>query len=207
MYARSSTFAAQRSSIDRGIAYLRNAVMPNMTELDGWVGMSLMVDRATGRCIATTAWESEDALHDSRMRVRSLRDGLAEALDGQVDNIEEWEIAVMHRDHLAGAKACTRCTWIQVEPAGVDAAIHAFKSSLLPELEKIEGFRSASLFVDRETGRGVGSTVWASREELESSRPLVDRMRAEVTRAVGAEVLEVSEFRLGFAHLRVPELV
>jgi heme-degrading monooxygenase HmoA len=207
VYARSSTFAAQRSSIDRGIAYLHNAVMPNMPEIDGWVGMSLMVDRATGRCIATTAWESEDALHESRMRVRSLRDGLAEALQGQVEHIEEWEVAVMHRDHLAGASACTRCTWIQVDPTAVDLAIHTFKSMLLPEFEKIEGFRSASLFVDRETGRGVGSTVWASREELDNSRPLVDRMRAEATRTMGAEVLEVAEFRLGFAHLRVPELV
>ncbi len=207
MYARSSTFAAQRSSIDRGIAYLNNAVMPNMTELDGWVGMSLMVDRATGRCIATTAWESETAMHDSAMHVRSLRDGLAEALNGQVEKIEEWEVAVMHRDHLAGASACTRCTWVQVDPAGVDAAIETFKSTLLPELDKIEGFRSASLFVDRTTGRGVGSTVWASREELDSSRTQVDRMRAAVTHTMGAEVLEVAEFRLGFAHLRVPELV
>ncbi|MGY0496969.1 hypothetical protein ACWZHB_00520 [Nocardia sp. FBN12] len=207
MYARSSTFTAQRSSIDRGIAYLNNAVMPNMTELDGWVGMSLMVDRATGRCIATTAWESETAMHDSRMRVRSLRDGLAEALNGQVDTIEEWEVAVMHRDHLAGASACTRCTWVQVDPAGVDSAIETFKSGLLPQLEKIEGFRSASLFVDRATGRGVGSTVWASREELDNSRAQVDRIRAAATSTMGAEVLEVAEFRLGFAHLRVPELV
>ncbi|MFD4355899.1 hypothetical protein ACFWPK_27710 [Nocardia sp. NPDC058519] len=181
--------------------------MPNMPELDGWVGMSLMVDRATGRCIATTAWESEAALHDSRMRVRSLRDGLAEALNGTVDNIEEWEVAVMHRDHLAGASACTRCTWVQVDPSGVDLAIQTFKNTLLPELEKIEGFRSASLFVDRETGRAVGSTVWASREELDNSREQVDRMRAAATRTMEAEVLEVAEFRLGFAHLRVPELV
>ncbi|WP_410876942.1 hypothetical protein [Nocardia sp. A7] len=181
--------------------------MPNMSELDGWVGMSLMVDRASGRCIATTAWESETAMHDSRMPVRTLRDGLAEALNGPVGTIEEWEVAVMHRDHLAGASACTRCTWIQVDPAGVDQAIEMFKSGLLPELEKIEGFRSASLFVDRATGRGVGSTVWSSREELDNSRPHVDRLRAGMTRAMGADVLEVAEFRLGFAHLRVPELV
>ncbi|MFD3748028.1 hypothetical protein [Nocardia sp. NPDC058633] len=181
--------------------------MPNMSDIFGWVGMSLMVDRASGRCIATTAWESEDALHDSRMRVRSMRDGLAEALSGTVDTVEEWEVAVMHRDHLAGASACTRCTWVRVDPAGIDQVIETFRSGLLPELEKIEGFRSASLFVDRETGRGVGSTVWASREELDNSRSQVDRMRAEVTRAMGADVLEVAEFRLGFAHLRVPELV
>ncbi|WP_432420466.1 hypothetical protein [Nocardia neocaledoniensis] len=71
----------------------------------------------------------------------------------------------------------------------------------------LEGFRSASLCVDRSTGRAVGSTVWSSVEELESSRQQTDRLRAAVVRDVGADVVEVAEFRLGFAHLRVPELV
>ena len=34
-----------------------------------------------------------------------------------------------------------------------------------------------------------------------------DRQEVKVTGNLGAEVLEVAEFRLGFAHLRVPELV
>ncbi|MET7768277.1 hypothetical protein [Nocardia sp. NPDC005366] len=207
MYARSSTIAAQPSSIDSGIAYLRKEVMTNLPGVDGWVGLSLMMNRATGRCIATTAWESEDALQSSRPRVQSLRDGLVQALNGQTEKIDEWEVAVMHRDHLAGARACTRCTWLQVDPAGIDTMIDTFKTSLLPEFEKIEGFRSASLFVDRATGRAVGSTVWSSIEELENSREQADRIRAAATRRMDAEVLEVAEFRLGFAHLRVPELV
>lgn len=207
MYARSSTITAEPSSIDSGIAYLRNEVMPRLSEIDGWVGMSLMVNRATGRCIASTAWESEDAMRSSRLAVQPLRDGLAQALDGQTEQIDEWDVAVMHRDHLAGPRACTRCTWVQVDPGGIDRMIDTFKHTLLPELERMEGFRSASLFVDRSTGRAVGSTVWSSVEELESSRQQTDRLRAAVVRDVGADVVEVAEFRLGFAHLRVPELV
>lgn len=207
MYARSSTIVAQPSSIDRGLAYLRNEVMTHLPDIEGWVGLSLMIDRATGRCIATTAWESEDALQSSRPRVQSLRDGLARALNGQTEKIDEWEVAVMHRDHLAGDRACTRCTWMRIDPAETDQMIDTFKTRLLPEFEKIEGFRSASLFVDRATGRAVGSTVWSSIEELESSREEADRLRPAAARSLGAEVLEVAEFRLGFAHLRVPELV
>ncbi|MBW0274663.1 hypothetical protein ATM97_17530 [Nocardia sp. MH4] len=207
MYARSSTIAAQPSSIDGGIAYLRNDIMRNLPEVQGWVGLSLMVDRATGRCIATTAWESEELMQASRPHVQMLRDGLAQALNGPVEKVEEWEVAVMHRDHLAGPNACTRCTWVQVDPSAVDGAIETFKAQLLPEFEKLDGFRSASLFVDRATGRGVGSTVWASREELDSSREHADRIRAMATRVTGAQIVDVAEFRLGFAHLRVPEMV
>ncbi|MEV6362604.1 hypothetical protein [Nocardia asteroides] len=207
MYARSSTIAAQSSSIDGGIAYLRNEVMPSLPEIDGWVGMSLMVDRATGRCIATTAWDTEESMQMSRRRVQPLRDGLAQSLGGTTEKVEEWEVAVMHRDHLAGARACTRCTWVQGSPEEIEQMIDTFKFGLLPEFEKMEGFRSASLFVDRESGRAVGSTVWSSLEELEHSRDQATRLRTAATGRVGVRILEVAEFRLGFAHLRLPEMV
>lgn len=207
MYARSTTFAAQRSSIDNGIAYLRNELMTRLPQIDGWVGMSLMMDRQSGRCIATTAWDTHDTLEASRPRIASLRDGLALALGGPAEKVDEWEVAVMHRDHLAGAAACTRCTWVRIDPARAEQSIEAYKSMLLPEFERIEGFRSASLFVDRASGRGVSSTVWSSREELESSREHLDRIRRVAARNMSAEVVDVAEFRLGFAHLRVPESV
>src|SRR5690606_29538427 len=120
VHARSSTIAAQPSSIDRGIACLRNEVMPNISEIDGCVGLSLMVERSTGRCIATSAWESEDALHASETRVQPLRDNLVQALNGRTQKVEEWDVAVMHRDHLAGDRACTRCIWLQADPAGIE---------------------------------------------------------------------------------------
>ena len=206
VYARSSTITAQPSSIDNGIAYLRDEVMPNLPEIEGWVGLSLMADRASGRCIATTAWEFEAAMHASRERIQPLRDGLARVLNGPVDLVEEWEIALMHRVHPAGDGACTRCTWVQGDPGESDRMIDVFKADVLPEVEMIDGFCSASLFADRATGRGVAATVWASRAALDNSREQTDRIRTTSTQRRGARVLEVAEFDLAFAHLRVPEM-
>ncbi|MEU7628766.1 hypothetical protein AB0C34_02105 [Nocardia sp. NPDC049220] len=206
MYARSSTIAAQPSSIDSGIEYLRDEVMSNLPHIEGWVGLSLLADRASGRCIATTAWESEAAVQASRERVQSLRDGLAQSLEGMVQLVEEWEIAVVHRDHPAGDGACTRCTWVQIDPSEVDQMIDTYRATVLPEVENLEGFCSSSLFVDRATGRGVGSTVLASREAMDNTRAMTDRLRTAATRRAGAAVLEIAEFDLAFAHLRVPEM-
>ena len=64
MYARSTTINAQSGSIDAGIAHIRDEVLPALRELDGFVGLSLMVDRDSGRCIATTAWANEDAMRE-----------------------------------------------------------------------------------------------------------------------------------------------
>ena len=55
MYARATTFRAQPSSIDDGIAYLRDAVMPALEVLEGFIGLSLLVDRSSDRCIATAS--------------------------------------------------------------------------------------------------------------------------------------------------------
>jgi hypothetical protein len=59
MYARSTTVRGNPQSLDDAIAYLRDEVMPAAQEMDGCVGMSMMCDRDSGRCIATTAWETE----------------------------------------------------------------------------------------------------------------------------------------------------
>ncbi|MEV6430725.1 hypothetical protein [Nocardia sp. NPDC051463] len=206
MYARSTTIAAEPSSIDAGIAYLRDEAMPTMSELDGWVGLSLLVDRGSGRCIATSAWESDAAMHDSRGRVQAVRSGLAQAFNGQVDLVQEWEIAVMHRDQLSNDSACTRCTWLQAGPGEIDRLIDTFKMGVLPEAEMIDGFCSASMFVDRATDRATGAMVWANREALDNSREQANRMRTGAAQRAGASVLEVAEFELGFAHLRVPEM-
>ena len=65
MYARTTTIQADLAKIDAGIAHVRDQVLPTVTAMDGCIGMSLLVDRESGRCIATTAWESDAAMRDS----------------------------------------------------------------------------------------------------------------------------------------------
>ena len=91
VYARSTTIQAQPSSIDAGIAHVRDEVMPALQAMDGCIGMSLLVDRESGRCIATSAWETEEAMRASAELVRPLRDRAAETFGG-TGRVEEWEI-------------------------------------------------------------------------------------------------------------------
>src|SRR6201986_2398631 len=70
VYARSTTIQAQPSSIDAGVAHIRDAVMPRLQEVEGCVGLSLLAEPQTGRCIVTTAWETEGAMHDAAQRVQ-----------------------------------------------------------------------------------------------------------------------------------------
>ena len=205
MYARSSTIQAQTSAIDAGTTHVRDAVMPALGGIEGFTGLSFMVDRSSGHCIATSAWRSEEAMGASEESVRPVRDQLAEILGGTAQ-VEEWEIAVLHRDHRSGEGSCVRATWVKVDPDQIDRGIDLFKMTVLPALEELEGFCSASLMVDRASGRGVSSAAYDSVDAMERNRDQLDRLRDAATQEAGAEVLDEGDFELAIAHLRVPEM-
>jgi heme-degrading monooxygenase HmoA len=205
MYARSTTIQAQTSSIDDGIAHVRDTVMGALEGLDGFIGLSLLVDRQSGRCIATSAWETEDAMRASAESVRPVRDRVIEIFGGTAE-VEEWEIAVLHRDHRSSDGACVRATWVKINPDQTDQGIEFFKTTILPALEDLEGFCSSSLMVDRASGRGVACSSFDSFEALQRNREQLDQLRATGSQEVSAEILDEGDFELAVAHLRVPEM-
>ena len=206
MYARSNTARGDPRRTDDAIAYIRDEVLPAVRRMDGNIGLSMLCDRDSGRSIVTSAWESEEAMRASAEQVRPMRERYTEMMGAQVE-VHEWEIAVLHRVHEAPEGACTRVTWTRIDPVRVDEVLDAYKMTLLPRLEQMGGFCSASLLVDRREGLGAGAVTLADRQALVDSRPAADTNREEFTRAMGIDVLEVAEFELAVAHLRVPETV
>ncbi|AEJ47545.1 hypothetical protein GS11_2690 [Mycobacterium tuberculosis variant bovis BCG] len=126
---------------------------------------------------------------------------------GGTPAVEEWEIAAMHRDHRSAEGACVRATWVKVPADQVDQGIEYYKSSVLPQIEGLDGFCSASLLVDRTSGRAVSSATFDSFDAMERNRDQSNALKATSLREAGGEELDECEFELALAHLRVPELV
>jgi len=206
VYARTTTIQADLAKIDDGIAHVRDQVIPAITAMDGCVGMSMLVDRESGRCIATSAWESEAALRDSAERVRPLRDGAEQALGSSTSTVETWEVAVVHRDHATAEGSCARITWLSGNPNTTERAVDVFKMGVLPRVQALAGFCSASLLTNREDGRVVGTVTFDSRERLESSRGSAARIREAASTETGMRVKDVAEMDMALAHLHVPEM-
>ena len=78
---------------------------------------------------------------------------------------------------------------------------------MLPEMEGLPGFCSASLLVNRAAGRACSTTTYDSREAMEASRDRAWTIRDAGVREAGVDVLDVVECDLAVAHLRLPELV
>jgi hypothetical protein len=205
VYARSTSIQAQPSNIDAGVAYVRDEVMPALAAMDSYIGLSMLVDRESGRCIATSAWETEDALRTSTEAAAPLRDRAREIFGGDV-TLDQWEIGVLHRDHHSNDGACVRATWIKVPPDQADRSIAFYKSTVLPALADLEGFCSASYLINRGSGRAVSSATFDSREAMQRNEEQARELRNTRTRELGADILDVGEFELALAHLRVPEM-
>ena len=206
MYARSTTTLGNPKMIDDAIAYLRDEVMPAVTAMEGCIGLSMMCDRDSGRCIATSAWQTEEAMHNSKSGMHDMRMRYAQMMGSQPE-VQEWEIGVLHRKHTAPEGACCRVIWSRGDPATADNVLETFRMTMLPKMEDLPGFCSVSLLVNRETGVATTATVYESRDSMNRATEMAKPMREEFTRQMGGEITEVAEFDLVLAHLRVPETV
>lgn len=206
MYARSITIMGDPARMDEGIAYVRDEVMPAITAMDGCLGLSMLVDRESGQCIVTSSWQSEDAMNASDLHLTPMRRRGGEIMGG-TPSAEPWEVAVMHRDHVAPAGSCCRVTWLRMNHGEIDRALDVYRHGLLPEIEQLEGFCGASMLVNRSAGRGCATVAFESAEAIAASRDRAWTIRESGAREAGVDVTDVTEFELAIAHLRLPELV
>jgi hypothetical protein len=199
VYARSTTFHGRPGNIDAGITFIENEAGPMLGATAGCRGLSFLVDRDTGQCIATSSWSDEATMRASDDALRPLRDRGREVLGGSMQ-IDEWEIAVMHRSQHGAA---CRVSWIQGD---LNVVVDTFRLALLPELGEMPGFCSASLLVNRDDGIACATTGWETRAAMAASRASADEMRNRTATDAGGTVVDVHEFDLAYAHLHVPEM-
>jgi hypothetical protein len=206
MYARSTDIRGKPENVDAGIAYVQDTVLPAVLQMEGCVGLSMLADRDSGRCIATTAWADAEAMRMSAEKVRDIRNQAADNLGGDYQ-VREWEIAVLHRLHESPDGACCRVIWSTGDPSETDRMIDAFRMGVIPRLEELPGFCAVSALVDRGSGLSATAVVYAGREAMAQDTEQAVGLRQEFMQQVNRQVTEVAEFDLAVAHLRVPETV
>ncbi len=199
MYARSITFHGNPSGIDAGISFVKNEVWPTLEQIDGCRGLSLLVDREVGHCIATTSWQDAETMAASMAPTRPLRER-GRDLFGATMEIDEWEIAMMHR---TGHGTACRVSWMQGDMEEMSETV---RMAVLPDLGDTPGFCGLSLLINRDSGMGCATTLWATPEAMAASRATADQLRERTATAASGSIMEVHEFELAFAHLHVPEM-
>jgi quinol monooxygenase YgiN len=204
VYARATTIDADPALLEAGTTYVRDRALPMAREAPGCLGLSMLAEPGTGRCVVTTSWTDEAAIAASRADIAAFRDGTAGALGGR-PQVEEWEIAAMHRVHEQHSGACSRVTWLRTAPGEVQRAVDAVRLSLMPKLDDLPGFCSVSVLVRRDEGAAVATVSYDSWADLEAAAAGAREFREEFAPSLGIRVEGSADFDLVVAHLRVPE--
>jgi quinol monooxygenase YgiN len=204
VHARSTTISGDPGSLESGIAFVRDETMPALRRIDGCAGLSMLVDRGSGQSIVTTSWRDEEALRASRDIVRPTLERTAEVLGGRAE-VEEWQIAAMHRVHEVHHGLCARVTWLRTAPEAVTKAVDAVRLSLMPKLDDLPGFCSVSAMVRADEGLTVAAVAYDTWTDLVAAAEGAREFREDFAPAMGIEVLDSREFDLVIAHLGAPE--
>ena len=94
MYARVSTIQGAPDKVDDVTRQTQEQTLPQLQKMEGFKGFVALGDRQSGKMLGVSFWESEEALRASDEAVSSVRSGAAEAADGIVASVEEYEVLV-----------------------------------------------------------------------------------------------------------------
>jgi quinol monooxygenase YgiN len=206
MYARSTTVHGKPAALEVGIAYVREAVMPTVRDMEGCVGISMLADRESGRSVITTSWSDWACMHRSAQFMQGVRRRTAEILVGPLE-VHEWEIAVLHRRCGTRHGARTRVVWTQGDPAHLDHLVDRFRMTMVSRLEELPGFCNVSVLVDRVTGRSATAVTYENSRAMEEASEQAAAVSRQLTESTGMEIVDAASFDLELARLRVPETV
>lgn len=92
MYARVTQVQGSPEQADAGIDSFNNQVLPAVKGVEGYKGALLMLDRASGKAIGISLWDSEDARRRGGEAVDQARSATIQAMGGNVTPVEEYEV-------------------------------------------------------------------------------------------------------------------
>src|SRR4028118_283922 len=94
MYARLTTIEGAPDKMDEATRHVQEQTLPQLQQMDGFKGFVALGDRNSGKLLGVAFWEDEEALRATEQEVSGVRSGVADAVDGTVASVEQYEVVV-----------------------------------------------------------------------------------------------------------------
>jgi heme-degrading monooxygenase HmoA len=149
----------------------RDSIMPETKQQRGHKGTLLLADRATGKGITITMYETKADLKASDESGHYARQiGKLSHLMSTPHVREDYEVVVQDMEGEV-ATAVARGTFGQVQPGAdkQEEVIELFRDAVVPEMKQQPGFKGALLLLDRATGKCTSFGVWASEADMKAN--------------------------------------
>jgi heme-degrading monooxygenase HmoA len=183
------------------IKYIEAEVRPAVESQPGNLGMSLQANPELGVAILESFWASHNALLDSETIVAPSRREAVRRATGTVA-VERYRVPVFELEAPMPGGSGVRLTRMDVDRLRVEDAVDVFGDTAVPWLADIEGFCSALLFVDHDSGHLISKAVWRDAQALADSRSAAAAMRVQAVDATGCVIRAVEEYSMVFSSAR-----
>ena len=94
MHARMTTLEGSPDRMDEGLHEIREDVLPQLQQQDGFKGFIVLNNRQSGKLIGFSFWESEGAMRASEEVADRTRRESAETMSDTIEGVERYEVAL-----------------------------------------------------------------------------------------------------------------
>ena len=94
MHARVTTMEGTSERLDEGLREIREDVLPQLQQQDGYKGFVVFDNRQSGKLIGFSLWESEQAMRASEEVADRTRRESAGVMDDTIAGVERYEVAL-----------------------------------------------------------------------------------------------------------------
>ncbi|MFE6622507.1 hypothetical protein ACFZBP_01880 [Streptomyces sp. NPDC008086] len=201
MFVRAIYTTGDPTKIDSAIRALNTQGRELLEDRPGYRGASVFVDRALGKLLAASWWESEQARRNSDEVLRERRTAMLEPFLGTVA-VDNYEALVFHQVRQPETGGGLRVTRLEFDPMDTDLLADTFRATVVPRLDTLTGLARASLLVDRERGRGMVGVLFVDQASLAASRAGQAAARHEGAAKAHVTVTGLEEFEVVLSDVR-----
>ncbi len=94
MHARMTTLEGSPDRMDEGVRDIREDVLPQLQQHDGFKGFLALGDRRSGKLVGITFWESEQAMRAAEEVGDRSRRETAEDIGDTIEDVERFEVGL-----------------------------------------------------------------------------------------------------------------
>jgi len=205
MHARIAAFeATDTSRAEDAVRAVRDRASGDEPPIPGALAMLMLVDRAAGKALGISLFESEEAIAAAEPAFDRLGDEIPEEVRGRRTSVHTYEVAI----HEAAENArAARVSTVKATPETVDELMRFAEDSVLPDARELDGFMGVIGLVNRTAGKGKLITLWESEEALRASETAADELRRRTAAHVSGELGQVSRFEVALMFDRAPRLI
>jgi hypothetical protein len=196
VYARFTLHTADPKRLDEVINHYEEDVRTVFTHEPGYRGLSVLVNDDLGVALVEAYWGTEKEMRSNDTTFANpVHDA---AFFGATVSIEHYEVARFVHAAPARPGAAVTLTRLETEPTSPDEVRAAYGGIDLAPLAAGEGFRTAVLFVDPQSGHGVAETIWRDVPAMVAARGVAAERRLQATSARAVTVRGIEHYRLDF---------